>query len=374
MVMKIFDDYKEKLPVSLIEEVKEGVPEGISEAKVKKILEEVYSEYISSLVNPGESVGIISAESIGEPSTQMTLNTKLLAGVSEMNVTLGIPRIIEILDGRKIIKTPMMEIGLNKKFSEKEIKKFARKIRDTLLKEFVVKVATDIGNNSLKLELNKDLLAEYDLTIEEIKTLVAKKYDVKIYGSSILVKVKDASIGDLHEIKGLILDLHTIGIKGVTQVLPVKKDNKHVIMTSGSNLKEVLKLDFVNPKNTKSNDLYETEKFFGIEAVRQLIIDEVLKVFENQGLDINERHIFLIADMMCYSGRIQGITRYGIVSEKKSVLARASFETPVKYLIAAALDGEVDELASVVENVMINQPIPVGTGLPGLVTKFKNKK
>jgi DNA-directed RNA polymerase subunit A" len=172
MVMKIFDDYKEKLPVSLIEEVKEGVPEGISEAKVKKILEEVYSEYISSLVNPGESVGIISAESIGEPSTQMTLNTKLLAGVSEMNVTLGIPRIIEILDGRKIIKTPMMEIGLNKKFSEKEIKKFARKIRDTLLKEFVVKVATDIGNNSLKLELNKDLLAEYDLTIEEIKTLV----------------------------------------------------------------------------------------------------------------------------------------------------------------------------------------------------------
>ncbi len=372
--MKAFDEYKGKLPVSLIEEVKEELPEGINEAKVKKILEEVYSEYIKSLVNPGESVGIISAESIGEPSTQMTLNTKLLAGVSEMNVTLGIPRIIEILDGRKIIKTPMMEIGLNKKFLDKEVKKFAMKIKDTSLKEFVVKVSTDITNSSLKLDLNKDLLSEYDLTPEEIKVLVAKKHDVKLTGNSLTIKVKDASIGDLHEVKGIVLDLHAIGIKGVTQVLPVKKDTKHVIMTSGSNLKEVLKLDFVDPKTTKSNDLYETEKFFGIEAVRQLIIDEVLKVFENQGLDINARHILLIADMMCYSGKIQGITRYGIVSEKKSVLARASFETPVKYLIAAALDGEVDELASVVENVMINQPIPVGTGLPGLVTKFKNKK
>lgn len=372
--MKAFDDYKGKLPDSLIEEVRKELPEGVSEANTKKILEEVYSEYISSLVNPGESVGIISAESIGEPSTQMTLNTKLLAGVSEMNVTLGIPRIIEILDGRKVIKTPMMEIGLNKKFSEKEVRKFAMKIKDTFLKEFVIKVSTDVANTSLKLELNKSLLDSYDLNPENVKDLVAKKHDAKLTGSSLIVKVKDASIGDLHEVKSLLLELHIVGIKGVTQVLPVKKGNNHVIMTSGSNLKEVLKLDFVDPETTKSNDLYETEKFFGIEAVRQLIIDEVLKVFENQGLDINARHILLIADMMCYSGKIQGITRYGIVSEKKSVLARASFETPVKYLIGAALDGEVDDLASVVENVMINQPIPVGTGLPGLVTKFKNKK
>jgi len=372
--MKLFEDYKDKLPVSLIEGIKEELPEKVSEAQIKKILELVYDEYIASLVNPGESVGIISAESIGEPSTQMTLNTKLLAGVSEMNVTLGIPRIIEILDGRKVIKTPMMEIGLNKKFSGKEVKKFAMKIKDTFLNEFVVKVSTDIAKSSLKLELNVSLLEEYDLTPKDVNVLIAKKYDSKLIGNSLVIKVKDASIGDLHEVKGAVLDLHIIGIKGVSQVLPVKKKDKFVIMTSGSNLKEVLKLDFVDIKTTKSNDLYETEKFFGIEAVRQLIIEEVLKVFENQGLDINERHIFLIADMMSYSGRIQGITRYGIVSEKKSVLARASFETPVKYLIGAALAGEVDNLASVVENVMINQPIPVGTGLPGLVTKFKNKK
>ncbi|MBT7497331.1 DNA-directed RNA polymerase subunit A'', partial [Candidatus Woesearchaeota archaeon] len=83
------------------------------------------------------------------------------------------------------------------------------------------------------------------------------------------------------------------------------------------------------------------------------------------------RHIMLVADTMCVNGNIKGITRYGVVSEKSSALARASFETPVKHILAAALTGERDELTSVVENVMLNQPVPLGTGLPGLVTEVK---
>ena len=79
----------------------------------------------------------------------------------------------------------------------------------------------------------------------------------------------------------------------------------------------------------------------------------------------------LVADLMVANGTVKGITRYGVVSEKASVLARASFETPLKHLFNAALEGEVDNLTSVVENVMINQPVPIGTGLPGLVTKMK---
>ena len=86
------------------------------------------------------------------------------------------------------------------------------------------------------------------------------------------------------------------------------------------------------------------------------------------------RHIMLIADTMCYSGSVKGVTRYGIVSEKISVLARASFETPIRHIINSSLVGEVDELNSVVENIMLNQPIPVGTGLPGLITKIKKEK
>ena len=111
--------------------------------------------------------------------------------------------------------------------------------------------------------------------------------------------------------------------------------------------------------------------FLGIEAARQAIINEVYKVIENQGLNVDIRHIMLVADTMTFTGKVRGITRYGVVSEKSSVLARASFETPIKHIVAASLVGEKDPLNSVIENVMLNQPVPVGTGLPGLVTKVK---
>jgi DNA-directed RNA polymerase subunit A" len=81
----------------------------------------------------------------------------------------------------------------------------------------------------------------------------------------------------------------------------------------------------------------------------------------------------LVADSMCVTGKLRGITRYGIVSQKSSVLAKASFETPIRHIINAALVGEKDDLNSVVENVMINQPVPVGTGLLRLVTKDVKK-
>ena len=92
--------------------------------------------------------------------------------------------------------------------------------------------------------------------------------------------------------------------------------------------------------NTISNDIHEVANLLGIEAARKLIIDEVTKVIETQGINIDLRHIMLIADMMCTSGAVKGITRYGVVSEKSSVLARASFETPIRHIINASLRGE----------------------------------
>ena len=88
-----------------------------------------------------------------------------------------------------------------------------------------------------------------------------------------------------------------------------------------------------------------------------------------QGLDIDKRHVMLIADAMTYKGDIKGATRMGIISEKSSILARASFETPIKQFVNATLKGSKDELASVIENMILNQPVPVGTGLPGLLVK-----
>ena len=140
-------------------------------------------------------------------------------------------------------------------------------------------------------------------------------------------------------------------------------------MTAGSNLKEVMEFKGVNPDKVFTNDLHEISNVLGIEAARQAIMDEIQKILTSQGLDIDKRHLMLVSDAMSSSGAIKGITRMGIISDKSSVLARASFETPIKHFISAVKSGKEDKLSSVVENIMVNQPVPVGTGLPGLLVK-----
>ena len=193
-----------------------------------------------------------------------------------------------------------------------------------------------------------------------------KDYEVETSKTSFTVTPddEDVELSDIYRLKENVSDKYIYGVKGLEQVLIVKEEGEHKIVTSGNNLRDVLKKDFVDSTRTYSNDLYEVEKHFGIEAARQLIINELTDVIEDQGLDVNIRHLMLVADAMCMSGNVLGITRYGIVKEKPSVLARSSFETPIRHLINAGLVGENDPLNSVIENVMMNQPIPMGSGLP----------
>jgi len=221
-----------------------------------------------------------------------------------------------------------------------------------------------------------DKVRDLGLTDKKLVKLLEKPLKdttVKAEADSIIIKPKkkNENLNEIYKIKETAKKCYIKGIKGVTQVLPVKKDDEYIIVTAGTNLKKVLALDWVDASRTHSNDIHEINAVLGIEAARQSIINEVYKVIENQGLNVDIRHIILVADAMTNSGDIKGITRYGIVSDKASVLAKASFETPIKHVVLAALQGEMDPLKSVVENVMINQPIPIGTGLPGLVTKIK---
>lgn len=372
-----FDEYTDKLPKALLAQVKEHLPKGASEAKTKKILEAVHKEYLSAQVEPGDAVGIVAAESIGEPSTQMTLNTFHFAGVSEMQVTMGLPRIIEVFDARKTMKTPTMEVYLKPPYNEgKDIKNVALRIKETTIEDYANSFSIDVSEPSLTIALDKDRLEAVGSSVEAVAKLLSKgakgfkKMKVALKGSSVkLTPGKDQSLNDVYRIKEKARGVYVTGIKGVSQVLPVKRGEEFVVITAGSNLKEVLALDFVDPTRTYSNDLYEVEALLGIEAARQLIIEEVLKVLNSQGLNIDTRHIMLVADTMTMGGDLQGINRTGIVREKASVLARASFETPFKHIINASLVGETDYLNSVVENVMVNQPIPIGTGVTRLVTK-----
>lgn len=374
---KLFKKYEGKIPLKVINDLKEKLPKNISEAKLKKILEETETEYNKMLIQPGESVGLVAAESIGEPGTQMTLNTFHFAGVAEMNITMGLPRIIEILDGKKTIETPMTEIYLKKPYSQgKNIKKLALSIKETKLNEIISEFIVNIAESKIELTLDEKKMESiginYPLIQKSIKSNF-KELSLSKKGNTITLKLneKEKEFNQLFKIKEKIKKIYIQGVKGITQVLPIKKGNEFLIITAGTNLKKVLELDFVDKTRTTSNNIFEIGAVFGIEAGRQAIINEVFKVIQNQGLNVDIRHLMLVADTMCASGFIKGVTRYGVVKEKASVLARASFETPIKHIFNASLIGEVDNLNSVVENVMLNQPVPVGTGLPGLVTKVK---
>jgi len=372
---EILAQYADKLPKKILDEVAANVPEKVTDAQLKKILDTCVSEYKLATISPGESVGIISAESIGEPSTQMTLNTFHYAGVSEMSVTTGLPRVIEIADGRKTIATPSMTVYLQEPFKSGEgIRDFAQSLKENTLADYAKNLTLNMGESTIDIELNQERLAHNKLTTEKVFNLIKKSFKTQTVKEkdgiiSMKVKAKENDIVSIYKLKEKVRNMYVSGIKDVTQVLPVKRETEFVIVTAGTNFKDVLKFPGVDASRTITNDFYEVFNVLGIEAARQIIINEMMTVVQSQGLAVDVRHIMLVADTMCVSGQVKGVTRYGVVSEKSSVLARASFETPIKHLINAALVGEVDYLTSIVENVMLNQPIPVGTGLPSLRMK-----
>ncbi|MHA2181493.1 MAG: DNA-directed RNA polymerase subunit A'', partial [Promethearchaeota archaeon] len=154
------------------------------------------------------------------------------------------------------------------------------------------------------------------------------------------------------------------GIRGVKRGLltPSDEGNEWVIKTEGTNLQGVIQIDGVDASRSVSNHIHEIEKLFGIEAARQMIIIEAQKVLEQQGLDVDLRHLLILADLMCYSGSIQSIGRHGISGSKSSVFARAAFEVTVNQLLDAGLYGEEERLLGIPENVIVGQISPIGTG------------
>jgi DNA-directed RNA polymerase subunit A" len=378
----IYEKYKEELPGKIIEDVKkEAESRSLSAADVKKVLEDVREEYVNSLISPGEAVGIVTAESFGEPGTQMTLNVFHMAGVAEVQVTRGLPRLIEIFDARKEPSTPTMTVYLKPEYTkdEKTIRRIASFIKQMTLQEISSEFSLNMMKSAVEVSLDKQKVKDFKFKKSEIlEILVNKLKDANVRettkGFILETSKEEGNLTGLYKLKQKAKEVIVRGISGVTQVLPTKKDNKYIIQCAGSNLKEVFKLKEIDPKLTLSNNLFEIHSVLGIEAARQTIMNECLAVLENQGLDIDIRHVMFLSELMTHTGTVKGITRGGISGEKESVLARASFETPIKHVVNASLTGEVDKIRSVIENVMINQPIPIGTGLPGLVAQLKKEK
>ncbi|MBI5803855.1 hypothetical protein HY450_01285 [Candidatus Pacearchaeota archaeon] len=322
-------------------------------------------------VSPGEAVGVITAQSFGEASTQMVLNVFHHAGVAQMQITLGLPRLIEILDARKQPSTPITEIYLDSSLNnEKDAKTIAEKIKEVKLKEVISEINIDFGKNKIETALDpKELRSVHTNAQKIVEKLKEKKFKTNLNGNKIIVDVSGMEFKEMYKLKEKMKETIVSGIKGISQVVVSKKGRDYVIITTGSNLKEVIEIKGVNKEKVFSNDIHDVNSVFGIEAARQTIINEIKNVIDTQGLDINERHLKLISDAMTSSGIVKGVTRMGIITEKASVLAKATFETPDKQFVNATIKGTQDELNSVIENILINQPIPVGTGLPGLLVK-----
>jgi len=347
----------------------------------KKYLDKVEETYNESKISPGESIGVVTAESFGEPATQMILWSFHFAGAAEMNITMGLPRLIEIFDARKNPSTPKMELYLKPKYTKtiQTLKDTLLKIKEIKLGDVCENISVNLGRKYIEVELSRKETKNYSLTpskvIKKIENSV-KSLSVSSEGVKMILKPKDKEIelADVYRLKEKVKNLHVAGLKGIKQVLPVKEDEEYVIHCAGSNLNDALAMEEVDNTKSVTNDIFEIASVLGIEAARNLIIKEAKEVFKGQGLDIDVRHIMFLADIMTRTGKIRGVTRSGITGEKESVLARASFETPIKHIVNASLKGEVDELTSVVENVILNQPIPLGTGLPGLLAKMKEKE
>ncbi len=329
-------------------------------------------------ITPGEAIGVITAQSFGEPSTQMTLNVFHFAGVSEMQITVGLPRLIEIFDARKKPSTPAMEIYLERDYdNEKDAKRMAARIKEIKLIDVASEINLNFLDKKIQVLLDNEMLRNLHLTPERIiKAFEAKEsklFKIRKNEKGLMIRAKKEDFQDfkqLFKLKEKLKNTIVSGVKGIKQILLVKRENKYVILTGGSNLEEIFEIKGIDKHRTTSNDIHEIAKVLGIESARQAIVNEISKVITQQGLDVDDKHIKLVADAMTSGGIIRGVTRVGIIRDKSSILARASFETPIKHFINASLKGSTDHLVSVVENVMLNQPIPVGTGLPGLLVKI----
>lgn len=367
------------LPPSIVTDlIEEVIKNKEIKPKLNQIVLRAIDDYKKNLIDPSEACGIVGAQSIGEPGTQMTMRTFHYAGVAEINVTLGLPRLIEIVDARSIPSTPMMNIYLLEEFSKNPdlAKEVANQIEITRLND-VAEIEADLTNLTIMVKPNDKTIAKKGISnddlIDSIKKI--KKIDAKKGKKGIKITFDDPSYKTLLDINEKLKVLKVKGIDGIKRIIIRREPEEgYVIYSEGSNLKKVLEIYGVDPYRTTCNDIQAVGRVLGIEAARNMIIQEAHNTLSEQGLNVDQRHIMLVADIMTADGQIRAIGRHGVSGEKSSVLSRAAFEITVNHLLQASRIGESDKLDGVAENIIVGQPVNLGTGAVELLMQRKSKK
>ena len=365
---------------SYIEDLAEHyISKNLTDDELRKLIIKLKQAYDRAHVEAGEAVGTVAAQSVGEPGTQMTMRTFHYAGVTELNVTLGLPRLIEIVDAREKIKTPTMDIYFteDKRDDEEFVRTLANKIGKSTINDILSDFNLNYGTMEVEAVLDNKKIAEKRLDREEIDAKILKAFKkATINGDNIVLSStktdSDFIIRELRLLADKFRDLQISGIKNIGRVI-IRRDEEWIIHTEGSNLKKVLSMEGIDQVRTTTNNIHEIVQVLGIEAARRSIINEAQKTLSEQGLSVDVRHIMLVADIMTSEGVVKYIGRHGISGEKSSVLARAAFEETGKHLLHASIRGEVDELTGIIENIIIGQPIPLGTGSIGVKMDYKKE-
>lgn len=349
----------------------------LSEKESKEFFKHVKQKYDTLRVDSGEAVGIIAAQSLGEPGTQLTLRTKHYAGSAEVSVGSGIQRVEEIVDGRSKAKYPSMNIYLSdevKKWEQKKIDAFARSLIDVRVGD-VVRVREEMEKEKIAIEMLPDEMKERNVSEElltekaekQIKQQLKKKENFLEF--SFKNTNEEETLLKIRKSFNKLLNTRIQGVRGIEKTIVVKEGNDFVIKTRGTNLKTLLKMPEIDVSKTTTNDIKEISKVLGIEAGRTAVVKELSGVLKENRISVDIRHIMLLADLMTFDGEIKGIVRTGITRSKISPFARAAFEETVKHLLDAAFKGEHENLQGVVENIIAGRPINVGTGTVELLMK-----
>ncbi|KAK6461924.1 DNA-directed RNA polymerase III subunit C1 [Scheffersomyces coipomensis] len=367
----------------------------ISTHSIEKFLEQCLYKYSRAKVEPGTAVGAIGAQSIGEPGTQMTLKTFHFAGVASMNVTLGVPRIKEIINASKTISTPIINSVLVNDDDEIAARVVKGRIEKTLLKDVAFYVqdvySDDLAYISIKVDLKTIEKLQLELTIDNIAKAIYTAPKLKILPGEVSVTSKDRInvLVTLRESKADILkgvnDVNTlffrmqqlkralpnICIKGLPNifraVINIRDDSKKELLVEGYGLKEVMSTEGVVGTKTTTNHVLEVFEVLGIEAARSSIIKEIDYTMSNHGMSVDPRHIQLLGDVMTYKGEVLGITRFGLSKMRDSVLQLASFEKTTDHLFDAAFFMKNDKIEGVSECIILGQTMSIGTGAFKLV-------
>lgn len=353
--------------------------EGATREEIEEIVKAVVARYDDTRVDALDPVGTVSAQSIGEPGTQLTMNTFHFAGVAEIDVTQGLPRLIELVDARKTPDTPTMTVHLEEEYATDREK--AREVVWQIEATKVLalgNVSTNVADMQVTIDLNEETLEKrwptYDDVgeiAEEIRETIESELKVatKRKGTVLAFGPEQPSYRELLQ---LVEELREVVFKGIEEVSRVvirkeelddREEEEFVLYTEGSAFGDVLEIEGVDITRSTCNNIHEINEELGIEAARETIINETHETLAEQGLDdVNVRHLMLVADIMTNPGTIESIGRHGISGSKDSVLARAAFEVTVNHLLDAAIHGEVDDLDGVIENVIVGKPVAIGTG------------